>query len=142
MFLFGGGWWGFHEIQLFFPSVLSGNIENVQVKRLYDTFHEPFKRVVPNQPLNQETQIHFNGKPSSATGEQEVEKEIGAANKRKKKEPELSIKSALSAAFAKYSDRIGSKNNKTHKNEGESEKSPAAAEATEKIRASARMTDC
>lgn len=100
-----------------------------KVKRLYDTFHEPFKRVVPNQPLNQETQIHLNGKPSSATGEQGVGNEISAANKRKKKEPELSIKSALSAAFAKYSDRIGSKNNKSHKNEGESEKGPAASEA-------------
>lgn len=106
--------------------MLSGNIENVQVKRLYDTFHEPFKRVVPSQPLNQETQIHINFKPSSATGEQEVENEIGDANKRKKKEPELSIKSALSAAFAKYSDRIGSKNNKSHIKEGDSEKSPAA----------------
>ncbi|KAE9454115.1 hypothetical protein C3L33_13991, partial [Rhododendron williamsianum] len=33
------------------------------------------------------------------------------AKKRTKKEPETSIKSALSAAFAKYSDKIGKKNN-------------------------------
>lgn len=81
-----------------------------QVKRLYDTFHEPFKRVVPKHLSIPETSTHNNFEPCPASEENEGEKEEDA-KKRTKKEPETTIKSALSAAFAKYSDKIGKKNN-------------------------------
>lgn len=66
---------------------------------MYDTFHEPFKRSVPNHaPV-----------PASA-GESERNKyveEIQDASKRQKKEEDVIVKSALKAAFAKYSGRKG-----------------------------------
>ncbi|KAI8555772.1 hypothetical protein RHMOL_Rhmol05G0200500 [Rhododendron molle] len=77
-----------------------------KVKRLYDTFHEPFKRVVPKHLSIPETSTHNNFEPCPASEGNEGEKEDDA-KKRTKKEPETSIKSALSAAFAKYSDKIG-----------------------------------
>ncbi|KAI5658935.1 hypothetical protein M9H77_27728 [Catharanthus roseus] len=98
-----------------------------KVKRLYDTFHEPFKRVVPMQPSNPEIEVPINP-DGAATEGKEADKEVGDANKRRKKEPE-SIKSALSAAFAKYSDRIGRKTGKPLTNEGKLESSATAAEA-------------
>lgn len=98
------------------------------MKRLYDTFHEPFKRVVPNCPSIPETHVHVNAEPSSVSENKEDDKEVGEANKKRKKESELTVKSALSVAFAKYSDRIGRKNNKSQENEVEKE-SGATTEA-------------
>ncbi|KAK9292622.1 hypothetical protein L1049_020597 [Liquidambar formosana] len=37
-----------------------------KVKRLYDTFHEPFKRVVSSRPTVMETPVQDNGEPCSA----------------------------------------------------------------------------
>lgn len=74
-----------------------------QVKRLHDTFHEPFKRSVPSQAPD----------PANAGQRERNEdaEEIQDASKRLKKEKEVSVKSALKAAFAKYSGKLGRKEN-------------------------------
>ncbi|GKV21519.1 hypothetical protein SLEP1_g31493 [Rubroshorea leprosula] len=85
------------------------------VKRLYDTFHEPFKRMVSSQPAVPETSVQKNAEPSSAGEVAEVEKDGEDINKRRKTEPELNVKlkSALKAAFAKYAQTNSQKNNKS-----------------------------
>lgn len=80
-----------------------------QVKRLYDTFHEPFKRVVSSCSTVPDTPIQDNGEPSSMKEKEEDKAKENASNH--KKEPEVTVKSALSAAFAKYADKVGKKNN-------------------------------
>ncbi|KAI3518919.1 hypothetical protein L1887_07816 [Cichorium endivia] len=77
-----------------------------KVKRLYDTFHEPFKRVVSKHPTLPET----SALPFTPSEAKEDEKEVGPSNKRDKKEPNLTVKSALSAAFAKYKEKVGTEN--------------------------------
>lgn len=83
------------------------------MKRLYDTFHEPFKRVISSHPVVPETSSKGN-EPSSINEVTDVEKEDEDASKRRKKEPELTVKSALSTAFAKYADKFGKRNDKSH----------------------------
>ncbi|KAH9688988.1 DNA excision repair protein ERCC-1 [Citrus sinensis] len=80
-----------------------------KVKRLYDTFHEPFKRVVSSHPPIPETPSQKDVERSSVNEVTEVEKDTEDVNKRRKKETESTVKSALSAAFAKYADKIGKK---------------------------------
>ncbi|XP_073019566.1 DNA excision repair protein ERCC-1 [Primulina eburnea] len=74
-----------------------------KVKRLYDTFHEPFKRVVPApnnaMPVKNLTDHLSDPKPMSVS---EGEKEVTDARKRRKTEAETSVRSVLEAAFAKY----------------------------------------
>ncbi|XP_011091480.1 DNA excision repair protein ERCC-1 isoform X1 [Sesamum indicum] len=82
----------------------------VQVKRLYDTFHEPFKRAVPNHAPVSENPIDNHGHTSESE-RNEDEKETLDASKRQKKEAEVSVRSALKAAFAKYPCAIGKKSN-------------------------------
>ncbi|KAF4361801.1 hypothetical protein F8388_018967 [Cannabis sativa] len=79
-----------------------------KVKRLHDTFHEPFKRAVVSVPTVPETSTQNNVKPSSVNEDKEKAEQVDAENdgKRSKKEPDLTIKSALSAAFAKYADKV------------------------------------
>ncbi|CAK7340762.1 unnamed protein product [Dovyalis caffra] len=84
-----------------------------KVKRLHDTFHEPFKRVVSSQPVVPETPIQKDTEPSSVSEVADSEKEEANANKRRKKQPKLTVKSALSAAFAKYAKKSGNKNDKS-----------------------------
>nr|GEX66212.1 DNA excision repair protein ERCC-1 [Tanacetum cinerariifolium] len=77
-----------------------------KVKRLYDTFHEPFKRVIPKQSSTVET----SAQPFTPTEAKVDGKETGRSSKRDKKEPNLTVKSALSAALAKYKEKIGTEN--------------------------------
>jgi DNA excision repair protein ERCC-1 len=77
---------------------------------LYDTFHEPFKRVVSSRPAVSETPVQDNAEPRSVSVEKEEDNATENANKGKNKEPELTVKSALSAAFARYADKVGKKN--------------------------------
>ncbi|CAI9102267.1 OLC1v1000508C1 [Oldenlandia corymbosa var. corymbosa] len=90
-----------------------------KVKRLYDTFHEPFKRIIPNHSSIQENPSTVNAEPSSISESKTDDNEIGGASKRKSTEPEVTVKSALSAAFAKYSDRISRKKSKSETNDAE-----------------------
>lgn len=81
-----------------------------KVKRLYDTFHEPFKRVVSSHPVVPQTPVQKDTEPSSVDEVAEMEMEEANANKRRKKEPELTVKSALSSAFAKCAtNKLGNK---------------------------------
>ncbi|KAE9618976.1 hypothetical protein Lal_00047786 [Lupinus albus] len=91
-----------------------------KVKRLWDTFHEPFKRVessrqpipetsVQNKPASPDTSIRNNAESSSVN--EDKQKDVEDMSKRRKKEPELSVKSALFEAFTKYSNRLGKRNN-------------------------------
>ncbi|KAK1695422.1 hypothetical protein QYE76_012119 [Lolium multiflorum] len=72
-----------------------------KVKRLYDTFHEPFKRVTPRPnlvvPDTPDREKASGGTPDAA--------EKPGASKNKKGSD---VKSALTAAFAKYSEKIRS----------------------------------
>lgn len=45
--------------------------------------------------------------------EDKKEKDTEKESKRRKEEPQLAVKSALSASFAKYMDKVGKKNNKS-----------------------------
>ncbi|XP_057427829.1 DNA excision repair protein ERCC-1 isoform X2 [Lotus japonicus] len=98
-----------------------------KVKRLFDTFHEPFKRVessrqaVPetsaqNKPASPDPLMRNNAESSSLIKDKDVED----VSKRRKEEPELTVKSALSAAFAKYSDRVGKNTSEVEEKEEES----------------------
>ncbi|CAN8269664.1 unnamed protein product [Cochlearia groenlandica] len=74
-----------------------------KVKRLYDTFHEPFKRVASSYPSVIEPIV---------SEEPVVEAEddfVEDSRKRKKKEPEKTVKTALSSVFARYSDKLSKK---------------------------------
>lgn len=114
-------WFDVSDSNCQFPLPFSMN----QVKRLYDTFHEPFKRVIPICPAVPENPVHNNAEPSSANEVVEVENDAEDASKRRKKEPELTVKSALSAAFSRYSDKIGKRNNRSQvKKDGEKGHAP------------------
>lgn len=96
---------------------------------MYDTFHEPFKRVVSSGPADPETSAQNSAETCPVSEDKELEeKDKEDESKRKKKEPELTVKSALSAAFAKYADKVGKKNNKSPE-ESNGETSNAAMEA-------------
>ncbi|KAL5225780.1 hypothetical protein ABZP36_012419 [Zizania latifolia] len=77
-----------------------------KVKRLHDTFHEPFKRVssrpnvvVPDTPDRE----NVSGRPSSINdGAQDTAEKPDASKKKK----DSNVRSALTAAFAKYSEKI------------------------------------
>ncbi|KAL6906506.1 hypothetical protein ACP4OV_004107 [Aristida adscensionis] len=79
-----------------------------KVKRLYDTFNEPFKRVsvrpnlvVPDTPDREKA----SGKPSSKIdGSENIAGEPDASKNKKGSD----VRSALTAAFAKYSEKIRS----------------------------------
>lgn len=79
-----------------------------QVKRLYETFHEPFKRVVSHKTTNLGTPTKTAPVPEGNVNEKD-EEDSGEH----KKEPELTVKSALAEAFTKYSGKVGETNNKT-----------------------------
>ncbi|XP_024186352.1 DNA excision repair protein ERCC-1 [Rosa chinensis] len=98
-----------------------------KVKRLYDTFHEPFKRVVASRPAVSESSPPNNAEPCSVTEDKEI-KDTEEENKRRKKEPEPTVKSALSAAFAKYADRVKKKKSPELKNGDTSVSMEAEAE--------------
>ncbi|XP_042491499.1 DNA excision repair protein ERCC-1 [Macadamia integrifolia] len=77
-----------------------------KVRRLYETFHEPFKRSAFSRPTAvPEAPVQDAAAPSSIDNDVEAAEEC-IATKQKKKDPDLIMKSALSAAFAKYSDKI------------------------------------
>ncbi|CAL4917574.1 unnamed protein product [Urochloa decumbens] len=90
-----------------------------KVKRLYDTFHEPFKRVsvrpnlvVPDTPDREKA----SGQPSSTEdGSQNTADKPGASKKKKGSD----VRSALTAAFAKYSEKIRSQSHDAANEAGE-----------------------
>lgn len=84
-----------------------------KVKRLYDTFHEPFKRVVPSQSTTLKAPLQNKAtEPSSVNKITEMENKLEETSKRRKQEPESSLKSALSDAFAKYNNKLAKRDNK------------------------------
>lgn len=88
----------------------------MQVKRLHDTFHEPFKRVTPRPNLvvpDTPDREKASGQPSS-TNDGTPEKPGTSKNK---KGPD--VKSALTAAFAKYSEKIRSQGREAAHEAGE-----------------------
>ncbi|XP_042014039.1 DNA excision repair protein ERCC-1-like isoform X1 [Salvia splendens] len=81
-----------------------------KVRRLHDTLHEPFKRAVPNPAAPvAENPINNEGGPASGSERNEEVKENQETSKEHKKEEEINVRSALKAAFAKYSSTRGSK---------------------------------
>lgn len=72
----------------------------MQVKRLYDTFHEPFKRVScqsvpPTAESENKNSNEVNEPDISNDGSQQKEVEVPAT-----------VKSALAAAFSKYKNKV------------------------------------
>lgn len=85
------------------------------MKRLYDTFHEPFKRATSSYPTVVEPTIPETPVQEDVNSEEPVEQDddfVENSRKRKKKEPEKTVKTALSAVFARYSDKLSKKNEK------------------------------
>ncbi|CAN6481111.1 unnamed protein product [Victoria cruziana] len=78
-----------------------------KVKRLFDTFHEPFKRAIPSRPpaMPSEFPVAENPSPCPENGESDAPEE-GAGQVESEKGPALTVKSALTSAFAKYSNRV------------------------------------
>lgn len=87
-----------------------------QVKRLYDAFHEPFRRTTKqlrldnavvkiSQATNMEsnTPVDSSTKPVDATGTGE------GASESKADEPELTVREALDAAYSKVKRKVGSR---------------------------------
>lgn len=78
------------------------------MKRLYDTFHEPFKRV-SGQPAIAVPETPIKDKNSEETIPTdtvvEVERENSDTSKAEK-ESNLDVRSALTAAFDKYAGRV------------------------------------
>lgn len=101
--------------------------DNEQVKRLYDTFHEPFQREVSKHAVPEAAANESTG-PNPAPEREETETAVEDPKKRRKNEPDITIKSALSAAFAKYSHKVGRKTDKSQqvKAEGENNTNPEA----------------
>ncbi|KAI4367862.1 hypothetical protein MLD38_016485 [Melastoma candidum] len=88
-----------------------------KVRRLYDTFHEPFRRTVPNIPLAPEAAVLKDNEPYSSNQVDEVANKAEEAGKQKK-EPDLTVRSALSAAFAKYAVKVGKNKRKAGEVDG------------------------
>lgn len=82
-----------------------------KVKRLYDTFHEPFKHDVSSLHATTGTEAPSDSNAGSSSSDIILEpgNGSGVANKLMKKEPSLTVKSALKAAFAKYADKVHAK---------------------------------
>ena len=85
------------------------------MKRLYDTFHEPFRHVsgqpttvVPETPIRDK-----NDEPTTSTHNVvEPEGQRPTASK-PQKDTNLSVRSALTAAFAKYPKRVRKQDTKS-----------------------------
>ena len=100
-----------------------------QVKRLFDTFHEPFKRVESSRQPIPEASVQNNAEPSSLNQDEQTDAE--ETSNQKEKEPELTVKSALSAAFSKYAERVRKRKN-TSQGEEKGESSVDLKSKTEK----------
>lgn len=82
-----------------------------KVKRLYDSFHEPFRRVV-SKPTVPDVSIQEKAEPSSMVDDGMESGKNEAAATKHGKEPSLTVRSALTAAFAKYSEKVGKQDSK------------------------------
>lgn len=94
------------------------------MKRLYDTFHEPFKRAASSYPSVIEPTIPETEIEKDVNSEEPVAEDedfVEDSRKRKKKEPEKTVKTALSAVFARYSDRLSKKKEKATATETDAE---------------------
>lgn len=82
------------------------------------------------RPAVPETPVQNDPNPGSIESETPAaEKEAEETSKRQKKDPEVMLKSALSAAFKKYSDKLGKKNNQTEEESGEGSNIQKVSEA-------------
>ncbi|KAI3904613.1 hypothetical protein MKW98_014793 [Papaver atlanticum] len=78
-----------------------------KVKRLYDTFHEPFRHDVATTGSEAPSDSNAGSSPSDIV--MEPENGSGVATKMMKKEPNLTVKSALKAASTKYAYKVHAK---------------------------------
>ncbi|WZY96337.1 hypothetical protein YC2023_068666 [Brassica napus] len=96
-----------------------------KVKRLYDTFHEPFKRAASSYPSVVEPTVTETEVQKDVNSEEPVVEEdedfVEDSRKRKKKEPEKSVKTALSTVFARYSDKLCKKKEKDTRTDSDAE---------------------
>lgn len=94
------------------------------MKRLYDTFHEPFKRAASSYPSVVEPTVTATEVQKDVNSEEPAEADedfVEDSRKRKKVEPEKSVKTALSTVFARYSDKLCKKKEKDTRTESDAE---------------------
>ncbi|KAG1354549.1 DNA excision repair protein ERCC-1 [Cocos nucifera] len=86
-----------------------------KVKRLYDTFHEPFKRVSSRPTISvPETPIKARNSEESIPPDIAVEVEGKNSDSSKaEKESSLDVRSALTAVFDKYAERVRKQDRKS-----------------------------
>ncbi|XP_058084746.1 DNA excision repair protein ERCC-1 isoform X4 [Magnolia sinica] len=77
-----------------------------KVKRLYDTFHEPFRRVVSRPAIIPEASVQEKVRPVSEDDDGMETKNEKADATELRKEPIVTVRSALTAAFTKYSEKV------------------------------------
>ncbi|XP_010919326.1 DNA excision repair protein ERCC-1 [Elaeis guineensis] len=82
-----------------------------KVKRLYDTFHEPFKRV-SSRPTIAVPETPIKARDSEESIPPEVEGKNSDSSKAEK-ESNLDVRSALTAAFDKYAERVRKQDRKS-----------------------------
>ncbi|KAH9301894.1 hypothetical protein KI387_013477 [Taxus chinensis] len=81
-----------------------------KVKRLYDTFHEPFRRVTKYSGSPMRTEVASQDKAENGEDQTKESKESGRDKVDEvveAKHPKISVRSALSLAYAKYGKKIG-----------------------------------
>ncbi|XP_008803935.2 DNA excision repair protein ERCC-1 [Phoenix dactylifera] len=86
-----------------------------KVKRLYDTFHEPFKRV-SSRPTIAVPETPIKDKNSEESIPTDIAVEVEGKNSdssKAEKESSLDVRSALTAAFDKYAERVRKRDRKS-----------------------------
>lgn len=82
-----------------------------KVKRLYDTFHEPFRRVVKYSGTASGTDVAPQDKEENTKANETTESRGHKIDNVEVKHSEVSVRSALSEAYAKYWNKIGVQKN-------------------------------
>lgn len=82
-----------------------------KVKRLYDTFHEPFRRVMKYSGPASGTEVASQDKEENTMTNETTESRGHQVDNVEVKHSEVSVRSALSEAYAKHWNKIGVRNN-------------------------------
>eukprot|EP00252_Welwitschia_mirabilis_P008535 TRINITY_DN20440_c0_g1_i1.p1 TRINITY_DN20440_c0_g1~~TRINITY_DN20440_c0_g1_i1.p1 ORF type:complete len:408 (+),score=86.50 TRINITY_DN20440_c0_g1_i1:193-1416(+) len=93
-----------------------------KVKRLYDAFHEPFKRTVKKVHASNDCEPSNEGKELS-DNQESSKTEGNPSNNNEAKKPSLSVKSALKSAYEKYWDKLRPRDIEGPKTSGDKESS-------------------
>jgi DNA excision repair protein ERCC-1 len=82
-----------------------------KVKRLYDTFHEPFRRVMKYSGTASGAEVSTQDKEENTKTNETTESRRHKIDNVEVEHPEVSLRSALGVAYAKYGNKIGVQKN-------------------------------